>query len=157
MATYTPNYGLHQWEGSDDFLRTEFNQDFSKIDTGLKSAQTTAESAYTKADHAQTAANMAQSTADSKVAIVTGSYTGNGAADRTISLGFQAKAVLLERQNGGRVSNSTYGGLALMGYPCYSRDTEGGLTITSNGFSVASKNYVSLNTEQVVYHYLVFR
>ena len=35
MATYTPNYGLHQWEAGDNFLRTDFNADFSKIDTAL--------------------------------------------------------------------------------------------------------------------------
>ena len=35
MATYTTNYGLHQWEASDDFLRTDFNTDFAKIDAAL--------------------------------------------------------------------------------------------------------------------------
>lgn len=35
MAEYTPNYGLHQWGSQDRPLRTEFNQDFQKIDTGL--------------------------------------------------------------------------------------------------------------------------
>ena len=35
MATYTPNYGLHQWESSDYFRRTDFNEDFSQIDTAL--------------------------------------------------------------------------------------------------------------------------
>lgn len=35
MATSTPNYGLHQWGSQERPLRTEFNQDFQKIDTGL--------------------------------------------------------------------------------------------------------------------------
>lgn len=35
MANYTPNYQLHQWEPEDPFLRTDFNQDLSKIDTAL--------------------------------------------------------------------------------------------------------------------------
>lgn len=35
MAQYTSNIGLHQWEPSDHFLRTDFNQDFSKIDAGF--------------------------------------------------------------------------------------------------------------------------
>lgn len=35
MANYTPNYQLHQWEPEDKFLRTDFNQDLSKIDTAL--------------------------------------------------------------------------------------------------------------------------
>ena len=35
MATYTEHYGLHQWEAADDFLRTDFNTDFQKIDGAL--------------------------------------------------------------------------------------------------------------------------
>ena len=39
MATYTPNYGLHQWVPEDQFLRTDFNEDFKKIDTALGDAK----------------------------------------------------------------------------------------------------------------------
>ena len=78
MATYTTNYQLHQWEANDDFLRTDFNEDFAKIDAGIKSA----------AD----AAAGAASTAAGKARIVTGSYTGNGSS-KTVSLGFAPKAV----------------------------------------------------------------
>ena len=35
MATYTNNYGLHQWAPTDPFQRLDFNQDFSKIDAAL--------------------------------------------------------------------------------------------------------------------------
>ena len=35
MANYTQHYQLHQWEGSDPFLRTDFNEDFQKIDAAL--------------------------------------------------------------------------------------------------------------------------
>lgn len=35
MATYTPNYGLHQWVPEDVFVRTDFNEDLEKIDTTL--------------------------------------------------------------------------------------------------------------------------
>ena len=38
MSAYTPNYGLHQWVPEDKFLRTDFNEDFSKIDAELKAA-----------------------------------------------------------------------------------------------------------------------
>ena len=38
MATYTANYGLHQWAPGDNFLRTDFNTDFQKIDAGIKAA-----------------------------------------------------------------------------------------------------------------------
>lgn len=35
MATFIPNYGLHQWVPEDKFLRTDFNEDFSKLDIEL--------------------------------------------------------------------------------------------------------------------------
>ena len=42
MAGSTPNYGLHQWEPTDKFLRTDFNTDFSKLDTALGRAERSA-------------------------------------------------------------------------------------------------------------------
>lgn len=38
MADYTEHYQLHQWQPQDPFLRSDFNQDFSKIDTALSQA-----------------------------------------------------------------------------------------------------------------------
>ena len=36
MSTHkTPNYKLHKWESQDDFLRTEFNENFAKIDAEI--------------------------------------------------------------------------------------------------------------------------
>ena len=35
MATFTTNCKLHQWEPGDDFLRTDFNEDFAKIDAAF--------------------------------------------------------------------------------------------------------------------------
>ena len=35
MAQYTEHFGLHQWESGDPFLRTDFNTDFSRLDTVL--------------------------------------------------------------------------------------------------------------------------
>ena len=43
MANYTEHYQLHQWEPSDSFLRTDFNQDFARIDTGMRAAKAQAE------------------------------------------------------------------------------------------------------------------
>lgn len=40
MANYTQNYQLHQWVPEDNFLRTDFNEDFEKIDTAIKSTET---------------------------------------------------------------------------------------------------------------------
>ena len=47
MAQYTPNYGLHQWEASDSFLRTDFNEDHARIDAALgRTARSAEASAY---------------------------------------------------------------------------------------------------------------
>lgn len=40
MGTYkTEHYGLHQWVPEDDFLRTDFNENFEKLDTALHAAE----------------------------------------------------------------------------------------------------------------------
>ena len=47
MSTNTSqNLGLHLWEPTDQVLRTEFNQNWQKIDTAVNTAQETAEAAY---------------------------------------------------------------------------------------------------------------
>jgi len=43
MATYTENYQLHQWVPEDDFLRTDFNTDFQKLDEALAAVKALAE------------------------------------------------------------------------------------------------------------------
>lgn len=76
MATYTPNYQLYQWIPEDKFLRTDFNEDFSKINTALKAAEGAAEAGDQKvlgqaqawASAAQSAASTAQITADRALA-----------------------------------------------------------------------------------------
>lgn len=58
MAAYTEHYHLHQWEPEDNFLRTDFNEDsVCWISTALKPE------------------------------ILSGSYTGDDARSRDISLG----------------------------------------------------------------------
>ena len=64
MATYTSNYQLHQWVSEDDFLRTDFNTDFQKIDTALAGLQDGVEL---------------------KCRAVEGSYNGNGGTMRTVA------------------------------------------------------------------------
>ena len=67
MADYTEHYQLHQWVPEDDFLRTDFNEDFAKIDAAL----------------------------EGKPEIVTGSYIGHGGT-REVSLGFEPAAVVVD-------------------------------------------------------------
>ncbi len=75
MANYTQHYGLHQWEPEDPFLRTDFNEDFQKIDAALEGV------------------------AVKTVNVVSGSYIGTGeygeAAPNQLSLPFVPALVIL--------------------------------------------------------------
>ena len=82
MAQYTANYQLHQWEPQDNFLRTDFNQDFAKIDAALASIKVLADGKVSPA-----ALAAVEALANQKCRVITGSYTGTGEYTRTISLG----------------------------------------------------------------------
>ena len=84
MANYTEHYQLHQWEPTDDFLRTDFNTDFAKIDAALGEKAGVEELAEV------------QALAGSKCRVVIGSYTGNGDSARVITLGFRPKVVAVD-------------------------------------------------------------
>lgn len=135
MATYTPNYGLHQWVAEDDFLRTDFNTDFQKIDQALGNLSL---------DKAQ---------------IVVGSYTGNDSSSRTITLGFQPQALYICNQGGmaGYIEGYyyIYGGLVLPDIPVvdlgHSKATV--IEITSTGFKLYKDQYRRVNESNEVYMY----
>ena len=84
MATYTSNYGLHQWAPEDNFLRTDFNADFLKIDAAM--------------------GNSPQ--------IARGSYVGTGEYGDTptrLEIGFQPKIVFIDSAGGDRFIRAQQG------------------------------------------------
>jgi len=91
--------------------------------------------------------------------IVTGTYTGDGSATRSFSLGFTPKALYVCLESGGVGSSYTYcGGLALAGHPVFANQEFVLVEITSGGFTVHNKldnpycYYINANTW--VYHYV---
>lgn len=135
MAEYTPYCGFHQWDPGDSFLRTDFNTDFAKMDAALKGL----------ADRPEP---------------VSGAYTGDGAAARTVSLGFFPRALLVFTSEGySHLANvgHTYGGLALPGRNV----TRGGgtaLSLTEDGFRVHfDDDFVQSNRSGETYYYLAWR
>lgn len=70
--------------------------------------------------------------------VVLGTYTGDGAASRTIVLGFRPSAVVLLTKHGYTGNPSSYqgGGLALDGYPIIEIGGGSVLTIVATGFMV---------------------
>ena len=136
LATYTEHYGLHQWESTDDFLRTDFNTDFQKIDGAIGGL------------------------------LVFGSYTGNGAASQEIHLGFQPRAVLVVDSSGQMAHDggswpNVYGGLALRGMPSQIDASKVSLALTATGFTVydysASFGYIRINRADMSYYFLAVR
>ena len=136
--TKTTNYQLNQWDPTDRVLRTDFNSDNQKIDAAL--------------------GEMPK--------IIAGSYTGDGAASRVISLGFTPKAVFVWSTSGimtdsNGLSQTFSGGLALPDAPCiagFGNYTY--LALAEDGFQVYYayieniKYYISTNTSGSKYWYL---
>ena len=137
MASYTEHYGLHQWEATDNFLRTDFNTDHALIDAALAGLE------------------------GDKAEIVKGVYTGNGAETRSISLGFTPAVLLIVCQDG-TVCNGThcFGGLAFPGQPCFHLNRNA-IEIVENGFKVGYyrdlNTSVNTNGEDEIYFYLAVR
>ena len=138
----TPNYDLHSWVPQDDFHMTEINENFTKLDTALKTeAQTAAQGRSAlqtalngKADaaavttlsqqlagRASTAAVTALQTAMARSsAFVYGTYAGDMSKNRTIEVGHTINILLLEcdwGSRGGAGSIYVAGGLCLPSFP----------------------------------------
>ena len=132
MASYTSNYQLHQWVPEDDFLRSDFNEDFQKIDAAIRAAKAQAEGLET-----------------SKAACTTGTYSGNNSS-KDINLGFQPKAILVENSGG---SASIGGrGLALWGSPVIA-SSGATIALTGSGFTVAG----AANSSGAIYYYMALQ
>ena len=136
-SNYTSNLSLPQWELDDRILVEEFNEAMHNIDEAV----------------------------GAKVQMLVGSYTGDDAAERTISLGVTPKAVFVCDQRGtmGYVPTgnfTAYGGLALPNHPVeYSgvkalEIVEGGFKVffTKNGNFAANTNYSSFRFNYVAFY-----
>ena len=151
MATnHTTNYNLNLWEANDKFVREEFNENTSKIDTAIK-AETTARTS---------AINSLTQNVNQRARVAAGHYTGNGAASQSIYTGFTPKAVLVMLPSGVIYNKGTYGGgscnggLAVTGQAAGSTDAPT-VQITTNGFIVyTAETYVHSNDSGVIYNYL---
>ena len=132
MATYTENYQLHQWVPEDDFLRTDFNTDFQKIDTALA------------AKAAQSALESVQELAEGKCRMIVGYYAGNNYNPRTINVGLRPQAVIvsLGADTVNTITATRQGG------------TVAQVTVVENGFRLDSGS-VPVNTTGLSYSYIV--
>ena len=140
MATNSSEHlGLHLWEPTDQVLRTEFNQNWTKIDTAVNAAQETAEAA--------------QSAAEQRPYVI-GSYTGNGGT-QSITLGFQPSFVIITAQPANSRDTAF---IAVSG----GSEAASTLSFTETGFTVmvtptSYETYPLTNQNGTFYHYLALR
>ncbi len=162
MSTnHTPNYQLSQWEPSDQFRRTDFNEDNAKIDAALSALTGRVSSA-----ESSLAGKANQSSLNSVSASVpkvkAGTYTGNGAASQDVWVGFTPKAVLVLPSNCdlGRFSGLPiyFTALAVAGRDAVAPGSLRALSVTSGGFRAFeaqdSTYTVSLNSSGLTYCYI---
>ena len=139
MATYTSNYQLHQWVPEDDFLRTDFNTDFQKIDAALAGLEAN-KAAQSNLAALQSSISAAQSTANGRARAIKGTFTGNGSAPRTISIGGAPKIVFL--------ASATKSGTIMD-----DGSASSSVTLVSNGFRIEDSSYWA-SASGVTVHYV---
>ena len=135
MSTPTEHLGLHQWEAGDDFLRTDFNEDFAKIDAEAKLVRALAEQTSTG-----------------------GSYTIQTAKTQNIELGFRPKLVLLfcpDKREVGFITEDVFFTIQYS-VNTLSMGNNTGSSITDNGFCMREGRTMN-NYANMVVHYIAFR
>lgn len=153
----TTNYSLHSWAAGDDFRFHEVNENFTKLDTAVKSEAQAA--AQDRAALAGQIAGKADKTALAALGrLVTGTYVGTGSGSQTFELGGQVLAVLIECSNGTRPpdnSSATQGGLILPGFQL--RDGAAHIDGTSFTISCGGLNgWWYVNRKDEVYYYMAW-
>ncbi len=92
-----------------------------------------------------------------KCEIHVGTYTGNGAASRMITLGFTPVAVFCIKEGYQlNYSSSTYGGFAVTGFPAKAGSTKL-VEIKEGGFLVYESDNRRANGQGILYHYMALR
>lgn len=121
----TEHYQLHKWIPEDDFVRTEFNENFTKLDTVLAG----------------------------KSEVVFGSYTGTDTANRVISLGFTPKCVILVTDSGALgYANTPYD---VGGGVFFSETNISNFKMVSGGFQVSNVGDHGGSTNNGRAHYYI--
>ena len=174
MATnHTTNYELNQWISTDQVLRTDFNADNAKLDAALAGKAEAETVSALQTAVASKAAQTALDLLETRVAelealprLVTGTYTGDGTASRTISLGFTPKALLVFTSEGYPADpyvNYYLGGMAFPGTPVEIFNRAGSeisvLEIIDGGFQVYydSDRELRSNQKDTKYYYMAWK
>lgn len=102
-SNYTENYGLCQWEATDQVLRTDFNSDNSKIDEALKSHTNSIFSLSSqmsgKASANTVSSLSSQMSKKGNCEIFHTTYTGNGGTSKTLTFSGKPLLVVIMQKN----------------------------------------------------------
>lgn len=146
---------LNYWTASDKPKMADFNSDNQKVDSALQ-------------EHVQNTSLHLQGnqTAWIRQPFASGTYTGDGAKTKTITLGFRPALVIILPQAYGPLELDTTQQTPVIRF-AIGADGQGssGLTITTNGFTVAQDqnlplaglSMVSLNQNKVTYRYFAIK
>lgn len=137
-SNYTENYGLCQWEATDQVLRTDFNGDNAKIDDALTQFSTE----IAKKVNQSLFTNL-QAQVNGAAYYRTGTYTGNGSSQR-IYIGSMPTAVFITVQDH----------MATMAIPAVSNSM---ISFNNAGFEVTQTGDTNqINNSGTIYGYLAF-
>lgn len=150
----TPKLALNKWSGTDIPKMADYNNDNQILDTTLGGHLGDAVLHLSGAERALWNAPF-----------VIGTYAGNDAASRTVTLGFAPKFGVIYPVNGSvfEYDADAYIGLSLMGFLSTSGSSHG-VTRQTTGFSVLQQNppiarptIANLNRAGVTYCYVMYK
>lgn len=99
--------------------------------------------------------DAAKTSADNRTILGFGIYVGDGAANRTISLGYTPKVIIIAME--GLRFDDYWGGFAMEGYPAVASGRTL-IAIVQNGFTVYTETYTGYtNQKGATYHYITLR
>lgn len=149
----TEHLGLNRWIGSDKPKRADFNDDNTLIDTAF---------AEHLADHTAHATQEEKELWNEPFAA--GSYTGDNAASRTISLGFTPRAVCVSAVGIAPISMNLNGEVFVRSGFATAFGSTKAVELTQDGFSVRNAIYTppdgetpKLNMNNIAYIYLAWK
>ncbi len=152
---HTKNYGLPQWELNDLIRMEDFNGAMNNLESGMTSTAAAAADAQKTAETARKTAVAAYSPANKPYA--TGSYTGNGAQFRDITVGFRPSFLLICKSQLTHLLEFASHGLAMAGPDVNSRH----IFFTEQGFHLdytdTTNIHPQMNNNGTIYNYIAFR
>ncbi|WP_294515663.1 hypothetical protein [uncultured Intestinimonas sp.] len=160
---YTANYGLCQWQRSDQFLREEFNQDNAKIDAALGRAEDKADRALSGLENQSyniynlllQADYENKHTGYKRALLFDGFADESQIASKSSDIQINSQAARLSKSGQGNISSSSTGNTCFLGDKGCTTGVQtavGNGTLTGIQFQYNPSDSFGCGTNLVVYH-----